>query len=65
MSQKSKFDFLKHISVEPCIALFGLGISLTGVQISTLYIQKTCKVGSYFFGNETYSIEVKLTQILT
>lgn len=55
----AKLDFLKKISVEPCIFLYGLGISLIGVQVSTLYIQKTCKVGSYFFGNETFSIEVK------
>ena len=60
--KKSKFDFLKSISIEPCIALFALGYSLIGVQVSTLYIQKTCKVGSYFFGNGTYSIEVKVTQ---
>ena len=57
-AKKSRFDFLKKISVEPCTFLFGLGFSLIGVQISTLYIQKTCKVGSYFFGNETFSIEV-------
>jgi hypothetical protein len=61
MSPKSKFAFLKNISVEPCIALFGLGYSLIGVQASTLYLEKTCKVGSYFFGheNETFSIEVQ------
>ena len=30
------------------------------VQISNLYIEKTCKVGSYFFGNgTTYEDEVK------
>jgi len=55
--KKGKFDFLKKMSVEPCIFLCGLGFSLIGVQVSTLYIQKTCKVGSYFFGNETFSIE--------
>merc|ERR1711892_912944 len=55
--KKGKFDFLKKMSVEPCIALFGLGWSLFGVQASTLYIQKTCKVGSFFFGNQTFSIE--------
>ena len=58
--KRSKFDFLKKISIEPCIFLCGLGFSLIGVQVSTLYIQKTCKVGSYFFGNETYSVEVKI-----
>ena len=55
-----KLDYLKRISIEPCTFLFGFGFSLIGVQISTLYIQKTCKVGSYFFGNETFSIEVSL-----
>ena len=56
--KRNKFDFLKKISVEPCVFLCGLGYSLIGVEVSTLYIQKTCKVGSYFFGNETFSIEV-------
>ena len=35
-------------------------IVLVQVQISNLYIEKTCKVGSYFFGNgTTYEDEVK------
>ena len=59
LSKRSKFEFLNKISVEPCAFLFALGFSLIGVQVSTLYIQKTCKVGSYFFGNETFSNEVK------
>ena len=54
----SRFDFLKKISVEPSIALNSLGFSLVGVQVATLYIQKTCRVGSYFFGNQTFSAEV-------
>ena len=57
-----KIDYLKRISVEPCCFLSGLGFSLIGVQISTLYIQKTCKVGSYFFGNQTFSLEVSTAQ---
>ena len=58
--KKSNFDFLNKISVEPCIALFAFGWSLYRVQASTLYIQKTCKVGSFFFGNQTFSIEVRI-----
>jgi len=54
----SRFDFLKKISVEPSIALNALGYSLVGVQVATLYIQKTCRVGSYFFGNQTFSADV-------
>ena len=57
-STRNKFEFLKKISVEPCMFLWGLGVSLVGVQVSTLYIQKTCKVGSFFFGNQTFSNEV-------
>ena len=35
-------------------------IVLVQVQISNLYIEKTCKVGSYFFGNgTTYEDEVE------
>ena len=66
-SKTNSFDVLKKISVEPCIALFGFGVTLFGVQASTLYITKTCRVGSYFFGNQTFSIEVisaKLSIIL-
>ena len=59
LKKESKFQFLKKISVEPCTLLLGLGFSLIVVQVSTLYIQKTCKVGSYFFGNETFSNAVK------
>ena len=57
--EEKKIGFLRHISLEPCIALFALGFSIFGVQVSTLYIQKTCKVGSFFFGNKTYSAEVR------
>ena len=53
-----KIDYLKRFSLEPCVFLFGFGFYLIEVQISTLYIQKTCKVGSYFFGNQTFDIEV-------
>ena len=61
--KRSRFDFLRKVSVEPCVFLCGLGYSLIGVEVSTLYIQKTCKVGSYFFGNETFSIEVTFANI--
>ena len=57
--KEGKFQFLKKISVEPCSFLFSLAWSLIGVQVSTLYIQKSCKVGSYFFGNQTFDDEVK------
>ena len=34
--------------------------NIAQVQISNLYIEKTCKVGSYFFGNgTTYPDEVR------
>ena len=56
---EKKLMFLRNISIEPCIALFSLGFSVFGVQVATLYIQKTCKVGSFFFGNKTYSVEVR------
>ena len=57
-NKKDVISLMKRISVEPSIALFGLGFSLIGVQVPTLYIQKTCKVGSFFFSNQTFSIEV-------
>ena len=35
-------------------------IVVAQTQISNLYIEKTCKVGSYFFGNgTTYEDEVR------
>ena len=38
----------------------------TQVQISNLYIEKTCKVGSYFFGNgTTYEDEVGKVKLTT
>ena len=55
-----KIDYLKRFSLEPCVFFFGFGFYLIEVQISTLYIQKTCKVGSHFFGNQTFGIEVSL-----
>ena len=55
---KFRSNFLKSISVEPSIALFCLGYSIIGVQVATLYIKKSCRVGSYFFGNQTFSPEV-------
>ena len=57
--KKWKLDFLKKMSVEPCVFLFSLGFAFINIQMPTLYVMKTCKVGSYFFGNETFSTEVK------
>ena len=54
-----KSNVLMNISVEPCVFLFSLGFAFINVQMPTLYVQKTCKVGSYFFGNQTFSTEVK------
>ena len=62
--KNGRFNFLQKISVEPCIALFGLAYALYGVQVPTLYIQKTCKVGSFFFSNTTFSTEVRHTGYL-
>ena len=50
---------LNKVIVETCFVLCSLGFSLHGVQTNNLYIAKTCKVGSFFFGNgTTYSDEV-------
>merc|ERR1711936_834793 len=57
-TKEGTFAFLKNISVEPCSFLFSLAFSLVSVQVSTLYIQKSCKVGSYFFGNQTFDDEI-------
>ena len=51
-------NVLASIHVEPIIFLFSLGFALINIQMPTLYVQKTCKVGSYFWGNQTFSDEV-------
>ena len=51
---------LGKVTIEPCIMLFALGNTLISVQISNLQIEKSCKVGSYFFSNgTTYGNEVR------
>ena len=50
---------LGTISVEPVMFLFSLGFALINIQMPTLYVQKTCKVGSYFWSNHTFSHEVR------
>ena len=58
-SKKSKNSWWRKISVEPAAFFFRLASALVGVQVSNLYIEKTCKVGSAFFGNgTTFSDEV-------
>ena len=48
------------VTIEPCIMLFALGNTLISVQMSKVQIEKTCKVGSYFFSNgTTYGDEVR------
>ena len=54
-----KSNVLMNISVEPYVFLFSIGCAFINIQMPTLYVQKTCKVGSYFFGNQTFSTEVK------
>ena len=50
---------VNNITVEPCVILFAFSFGLYSIQIQNLWIEKTCKVGSYFFGNgTTYSDEV-------
>ena len=50
---------LSKVVVELSFVLCSLGFSLTGVQTNNLYLEKTCRVGSFFFGNgTTYSDEV-------
>ena len=47
------------ISIEPVVILMNLGWTMYWVQTANLYIEKTCKVGSFFFGNgTTFSNEV-------
>ena len=56
---------LGKVTVEPCIMLFALGNTLISVQMSNLQIEKTCKVGSYFFSNGTkYGKEVSFNPII-
>ena len=50
---------LTKISVEPYVILFAFSFGLYSIQIENLLIEKTCKVGSFFFGNgTTYNDEV-------
>ena len=50
---------LSKISVEPYVILFAFSFGLYSIQIENLLIEKTCKVGSFFFGNgTTYNDEV-------
>ena len=50
---------LGKISIEPVVILMNLGWTMYWVQTANLYIEKTCKVGSFFFGNgTTFSNEV-------
>ena len=51
-------NVVDSIHVEPIVFLFSLGFALINIQMPTLYVQKTCKVGSYFWGNQTFSDEV-------
>ena len=47
------------IGIEPVVIMMNLGWSMYWVQTANLYIEKTCKVGSYFYGNgTTFSDEV-------
>ena len=62
---KEKDGFLRKImgkiSIEPVVILMNLGWTMYWVQTANLYIEKTCKVGSFFFGNgTTFSNEVLL-----
>ena len=59
MKPGSLREGLRNISVEPFIILYALGDCLYFIQSQNLWIEKTCKVGSYFFGNgTTFSDEV-------
>ena len=58
-----KIGFLRKmigkIGIEPIVIMMNLGWSMYWVQTANLYIEKTCKVGSYFYGNgTTFSDEV-------
>ena len=49
------------ISVEPFIILYAFADRLYSIQSQNLWIEKTCKVGSYLFGNgTTFSDEVTI-----
>ena len=53
------WKFLSKISIEPAVIIMNLAWTMYWVQTSNLYIEKTCKVGSFFFGNgTTFSSEV-------
>ena len=56
--KKRMSNVVDSIHVEPIVFLFSLGFALINIQMPTLYVQKTCKVGSYFWGNQTFSDEV-------
>ena len=47
------WKIISKISIEPAVILMNLGWTMYWVQTSNLYIEKTCKVGSFFFGNGT------------
>lgn len=55
---------VKSARLEPAIVLHMFGFGLFQVEISNLYIEKTCRVGSYFFSgaNTTYSPEVRMVR---
>ena len=53
------WKIMGKISIEPVVILMNLGWTMYWVQTANLYIEKTCKVGSFFFGNgTTFSNEV-------
>jgi len=56
--KKRSTALLETIRVEPIVILFSLGFAFINIQMPTLYVQKTCKVGSYFWGNQTFSHEI-------
>ena len=56
------WKIVSKISIEPVVILMNLGWTMYWVQTANLYIEKTCKVGSFFFGNgTTFSNEVFCT----
>ena len=53
------WKIIGKIGIEPVVILMNLGWTMYWVQTANLYIEKTCKVGSFFFGNgTTFSNEV-------
>ena len=53
------WKMIGKIGIEPVVILMNLGWTMYWVQTANLYIEKTCKVGSFFFGNgTTFSNEV-------